>query len=263
MDYNMKPILRVTTLDTDHLSDADREKYLRKDTAFQPEAYFSLGLLLRGEGRMDEAAEMDRKGATTWDDAVGVSDCVMALVDYDLTHGKTDEALELAKRAGDTASELGLATYSMALERLGRVDEAEKAMQQLVDMYSDAFWIKDFYIRNRDKYPDKYTSALNEAFPDGLVKASLGDFSDPPQSGAEITTSTAQLVAAHLQPGDVVVALDEYRVGSEPQYMLVRALKGDSNMDFIIWRGSKYLEVRSFAPGRRMMVEIHDYKPQK
>lgn len=260
LDYNMNPIERIERLDDAHLSDADRITILRKHVALEPEFGSRAGIVLRSKGLDDEAAEMERKAFASGMDPIAMSNVVLPLVDYDLRHGLNDEALKVAQAAGETNSEMGLFSYTYALERLGRLDEAEAAAKKDNDLYSDS-WLWNFQLRHRDRYPDIYAAALKDAFPDGLVHATLSDFSGSPQGGDQIQNDSDELKAAGLQPKDIIVALDGYRVDSDPQYCFIRALTMDSKMDFIVWRGDKYLEVQASVPGRRMMVEIDTYQP--
>jgi hypothetical protein len=262
LDYNLNPVGRIESLDEAHLSQQDRIAILRKHVAMEPDFGFRAGVVLRGYGLDDEAAEMERKAFASGANPIGISNSVMPLVDYDLRHGQNDEALKVAKFAGDVASENGLSIYTYALEKLGRLDEAEAVARQDSQAYSDPMWLHDFQLRHRDRYPQVYADALQADFPGGLVAAKLADFSGTPGGGAQIRTDSDTLKVAHLQPGDVIVALDGYKVGSEAQYYFVRALSADPGMDFIVWRGGNYFETKATIPARRMMVDLGDYPGQ-
>ena len=260
LDYNLAPLERIGNLDDAHLNDPDRITILRKNVALDPQFGFRAGVVLRGKGLDDEAAEMERKAFASDMNPISMSNMVLPLVDYDLRHGLDDEALKVAKAAGDTNSEMGLSTYTFALEKLGRLDDAEAVAKMDDQLYSDD-WLLNFQLRHRDRYPEVYADALKKSFPDGLVHVKLADFSASPQAGDQIKNDSDLLKASRLQPGDVLVALDGYRVDSDAQYTVVRALTLDPKMDFIIWRDGKYLEVQASVPGRRMMVELSDYIP--
>ncbi|HEY0256939.1 MAG TPA: hypothetical protein VGC39_05815, partial [Candidatus Methylacidiphilales bacterium] len=261
VDYNMMPIERIESLDAAHLSDADRLTILRKHVVLEPAFGFRAGVVLRSKGLVDEAAEMDRKAFATGNDPVGISNSVLPLVDYDLAHGLNDEALKVAKAAGDTMSEEGLSTYSYALERLGRLDEAADVVQKDGEMYSDPEKLTIFELRHPDRFLSVYHEELSRNFPNGLLATKLADFSGPPADGVAITSDSDTLRAAGLQQGDVMVALGGYRTESEAQYIFVRALSLDAQMDFIVWRAGQYLEIKATVPGRRMMVDLKDYQP--
>jgi hypothetical protein len=218
-------------------------------------------VVLRGKGLEDEAATMDRKAAAEAD-PITTSNYVLPLVDYDFRHGLHDEALKVAQAAGETDSEMGLSIYTYALEKLGRLDEAEAAAKRDDELYGRDFWFSNFKLRHRDRYPQDYANAVARSFPNGLVKARLADFSGAPKHGMQITSDSDMLKAAGLAPGDVIVELDGYRVDSGEQYDVIRALTMDSKMDFIVWRDGKYFELQALVPGRRMMVGTGTYRPK-
>ena len=47
--------------------------------------------------------------------------------------------------------------------------------------------------------------------------------------------------------GDVLVALDGYRIANKDQYSIVRDMNGEPDIMYTVWRSSKYLER---VPGR-------------
>lgn len=261
LDYKMRPIEQIEHLAT-NLDDATREQLLRKHSTLDPDAYFPLADLLRKEGKFDEAAETARKGAAEAYDQVGMANSIWFLVDYDLDHGLDDEALSIAKRAADVYSEGGLDSYLYVLERLGRFDEAEECGKAIEQRYSDDTSLTLFYARNRDRYPEKYEEAVRRFFPNGLIKTDLASFTKNPDNGCEIENDSAPLKKANLRPGDVIVSLDGYRVGSQLQYVFVRGLTFKPDMDFIVWRNQKYLEIKATLPNRRFDADIQDYYPQ-
>jgi hypothetical protein len=259
LDYCVNPVWRIENLDAAHLSDADRITVMRKHVAFDPGFGFRAGVVLRSKGLMEEAAAMDREAFASGQDPIAISDQTLPLVAYALDHGLNDEALKVAKFSGDVASQMGLGCYCYALERLGKLDEAEAAAKQDIDMYSDESWMFGLQMRHRDRYPGLYDAALARAYPSGLVQAKLADFSGKPQNGDQVKTDSDTSKMAGLQIGDVIVGLDGYRVSSDLQYDFVRSLSLDSKMDFIVWRNDKYLELHAVVPGRRMWIDIGDY----
>jgi hypothetical protein len=259
LDYNMNPIERIENLPPAMLSDADREMVLRKHVVLEPAFGFRAAVVLRSKGLVDEAAAMDRKAFASGDNPIGISNSVLPLVDYDLAHGLNDEAVKVAQFAGAVKSEMGLSILTFAMEKLGRLDEAEAAAKEDAEMYSDPSWLTNFQLRHPDRYPEVYKRELASRFPDGLQHAKIGDFTGSPNTGAVITSDSDTLKGAGLMVGDVIVALDGYRVDSEPQYMFIRALSMESKMNFVIWRKDRYLEATAAVPGRRMMVDIVDF----
>jgi|GEM_PF-2628327 len=254
--YNMRSMDRIEILDY-KLTDADREKILTYHVALEPDAYFSLASLLRKKGRYDEAAVMDRKAFAEGYDVVLKSNSVAPLVDYDFTHGLTDEALSVAQKAAEVYSQQGMSTYVALLGKLGRFDEAEVLSTQIRDRYNDNSAQVELYAAHPDHFPEKCESARKDLFPDGLIRVELADFKDKPARGCQIGQSP-EIETDQLKPNDIIVALDGYKVGSMRQYFFIRALTSDPHMDLIVWRENKYIEVKISAPNRRFHANLSD-----
>jgi hypothetical protein len=63
-----------------------------------------------------------------------------------------------------------------------------------------------------------------------------------------------------IHRGDVIVALDGYKVESVGQYMIVRGLSFDPHMDLIIWKDQqKYVEMKAYVPTRRFGIALDDF----
>jgi tetratricopeptide (TPR) repeat protein len=266
LDYNLRKLkslegklLESRFVGSKDWNPSEYEMLLRKHVTMEPDAYFALADFLRTQGKDDEAAAMDRKGAAEAYDQVGMSDSVLNLVDYDLNHGLKDEALAISQKASDLGSQMGMGTYSYVLDRLGRLDEAESVAKEIQADYGDDSWLLTVHIANPDHFPEEYALAKNNAFPDGLVRVGLAFFSGKPQTGCQIGGLSSRLEEAHLEVGDVIVALDGYKVDSERQYGFVQHLTNDSHMDFIIWREGRYIEVKAYLTARRFFAPINDY----
>ena len=262
-DYNSNSLayFRILADKQGDIDDATIEMILRKECALKPEKYFSLGELLRKQGKVDEAAEADRTGVKLSTEQVYVSDSVQSLVEYDFNHNQQDEAMQVAKAASDVYSYRGIETYIWLLCKLNRFDEAEDWERKLQERYGgNPFPI--FYAAHADHYPEQYKAAEKTLFPDGMLQVTLDSFTEPPKSGIIITESSSVMKTAGLQQGDVLVALDSHPVRNLSTYEFVRALSENPIMDFIIWRNGKYLELKPSLPNRRFESKIKNYPPR-
>jgi tetratricopeptide (TPR) repeat protein len=185
-------------------------------------------------------------------DPVGVANDVNWLVDYYLDHGRRDDALRAATFAADVYSSAGLKALARLMERLGRYDDAGAWYHRLVERYEDEDTIAQFYLRYRervggDRYQAEAQAALAKVFPQGLTKTTLADFREAPPDengfGWRVMTRgmTEQLRRAGLQPGDLVVAADGYRVRDANQWVTIRSFRDDPTVSLIVWRGDRYI----------------------
>ena len=258
-DYNLVSIQDAEQA-KDRLDEEDYTLLEQKHAALDPAAWFDLGTHLRAEGKDDAAADADRKGFDQAYDQVGMSNAVGPLIDYYFDHDRKEEAEMVAKRAADVYSANGLSLYGLLLEKMGRLDEAEQNLKDLADRYGDKDNLNKLYAAHPDHFQDQAKQLTDKTFPHGMEKVTLSSFSTQPRAGCVFTTNSPLLEQASLQVGDVVVALDGYRVESEDQYIYIVALsKGP--MDLIIWRNDRYLEVHASPPDRKFQIDLQTYNP--
>ena len=68
------------------------------------------------------------------------------------------------------------------------------------------------------------------------------------------------LTAAKLKRGDVLVAIDGFRVENQAQYLFLRDLKQrDTPLQLIVWDHTGYREVAANPPYRRFGVKLSDF----
>ncbi len=264
LDYNMRPISEMERLYRQYIDDATHEMIWRRHAALDPDGYFGLAYLLRQEGKFDEAAEMDRKGVAGGYDQVAMSNAVGDLVDYDLVHGKTDEAIQVAQKAADTGSQRGMETQMHVLEKQDKLDQAESIGQEIKERYGDDDDLVALYAQYGSHFPDKHSELERKFFPNGLNRIEFISYSqkEKPEAGCQITSDSPQLKPAGLLKNDIIVALDGYEIKSEMQYVFVRSLTDTPKMVFVVWRDKKYLEINASLPGRRFYADISDYGSQ-
>ena len=149
------------------------------------------------------------------------------------------------------------------MERMNKLEDAEKYYGNILERYEDAGALVAFYIRHKDANPKfverirKFTAA---SFPDGMKKVAIGDFTAAPTDGVIVNSTNQNTERAGLKRGDIFVALDGYRVQTLEQYMLVRGLTDDPKINLIVWNGSKYVEVSVSLQQRRFNNDISTYR---
>ena len=63
-----------------------------------------------------------------------------------------------------------------------------------------------------------------------------------------------------MQGGDVIVAVDGYRIENELQYTFVRNLDPDNDrMILVVWDGTRYAEIDVWVEDRRFLLVMNDY----
>jgi hypothetical protein len=260
-EYIMAPSNRMEYLDSAHLDDATRESFYRRQVELDPTFYLSLCVFLRAEGKESEAAEAARQGFKEGDPTTRLQ-LAEPLVDYDLDHGLMDEAMDIGKKVSTDLSwgEIGMDTYFDALEGTGRLDEAKIWAKKITEAFDDTWPEIVLYSGHSDRFPEDNAAEKKRIFPDGIQKADLTTFSGPPTKGFKLdAASTDQwtdfiLKPSHLQRGDIMVALDGYRIDTAMQYFFIQALGHGPDMNFIVWRDGKYQEVKAYVPHRRFML---------
>ena len=91
--------------------------------------FYKQGLALYGQGEYDRAADLYRKALELRPDW---SDCLQALGMSEMNSGKLEAALATLQRVTELAPEdpLAFTSLSMCLQRMERIEDAEKAQAQ-------------------------------------------------------------------------------------------------------------------------------------
>ena len=236
---------------------AEYRRAYEKIAALDPDVYTDLGNYLWERGLKDDGAAVLEKALTSRTNRVSLSYYLWQLADYHIDRGRDERGLEVAQAAADTGSEMGFSTLARMNERLGRYGEAEKWHRAAAERYEGAVpHLPCFYIRREMRapggpYKPHLQPATMEVFPRGLTKVQLSSFSAPPnpeEDQAGMTEMSLNWERVGLRLGDVVVALDGYRVRSWDELMCVRTWKDDRTLDMIVWRDQKYVEVKGPFP---------------
>ncbi len=253
-DYSLTS-LRVIASWVEDQGSNDRLPVLRRMCNLQEEACLELGEALANQGRDDEAAGVFRKAFAVARDVVAGSHFAAWLVDYEFRKGRTEQALAIASAAAETYSGDGLQTYARLLERLGRFDEARQQYEAIRARYNEPqpleqFAVRSFFGRGDARYESLAEGAVARDFPQGLQRIARAELTAPPYEGVLILDETAEGRRIGIHQGDIVVAMDGYRVSTHQQYMTVRAFRVDPRVEWIVWRDGRYFEVAAELPGR-------------
>ena len=238
-------------------------KMLEPLCELHPDYFLILGQYYVDKQMPAEAAVAYQKAFELAEDRVYMANSSRWIVDYYFDHGRVDDALKIATDAADVYSHAGLCTMAHLMERMKRYSEAERYYEKVHKRYDDQAVLDTFYLRNRDNAPE-YARRSDQlkaaAFPRGMENAHLHDFNGPPSDGVSIATSNNLVRGAHLKEGDVIVAINNVRVHSEKQYILVRDMDPDPNMILVVWNGAQYSERKVNVPNRRFYCKLADFK---
>jgi hypothetical protein len=204
------------------------------------------------------------------------------LVKHYLDEGQHERARAVAEEAGATASGSGLLTLARFHERTGDYQRSEAILEQERARYGGrpqypaereeskdgaqdeddliGFYYRMAYKRKLAGYESKFLKLAADDFPNGMERAELGSFSGFPTDGVAILKTWPQAERVGLKAGDVIVALDGYRVRSQRQYLLVRGFSDDPELSLILFRHPGYLEVKARSANRLLGFEMRSHK---
>jgi len=223
---------------------------------------------LRDEACAVAAYERMIEGAR---DRVTVSTLTGWLVKHYLRTGRRGRAREIAQMSADVGSASGMITMASFLEQTGRYDEAERTIQSRRERYphdepdSDliGFYHRMAHVRKVGAYEARFAAATKDIFPRGLEKVDPASLAGPPADGAVFTSENPAMVRNGVRKGDVVVAVDGWRVRTSEQYYEARAFDDDPDFRLIVWRDGKYVELPARRLFRSFGTQMEDYPPHR
>jgi hypothetical protein len=231
----------------------------------EPARYIDLGDYLRDHGKDEAAAVAYQNAFDHSPDRVQVSNSCGWLVNYYFDHGRKADAFKIAEDAADAYSARGLETMAQLLERSGRLPEAEEYYRKIDNRYEGHTEVGAFYFRNRTK-SSQYASAAHEqvarVFPKGLESAKIEDLVEPPTDGVKVTGWSGVTQKIGMQVGDILVAIDGLRLHNQAQYFFLRDGAIDPNISYLVWRKTKYIQIRGYVPNRQIRASIADFPAQ-
>ena len=233
----------------------------RRLCGIEPENYFALGKYLANLGREDEAADAYQQGWDRSADRVRASIHSKWLVDYYYRKKEKEKALTIAKRASESYSYLGLFTMADLLEKMEDLEGAEKYYVRIRERYDDPGVLVAFYRRHGKQagYNHRREGLMKELFPNAMNKVSIEDFKGQPSSGVRFRNRNQTMRQHGLKAGDVIVAMDGYRVENYGQYRAIIKMKDDPDFSVIVWRTSRYFEVKANLPDRLFNWQVETY----
>jgi hypothetical protein len=242
-EYQVSALRRIQEASKD--DPAARLATLEKMCAASADRCVDLGVYLAWAQSPDAAARAYQKAVDGARDRVYVANSVEWLVNYYHDHGDTAKALALATMAAEAYSEKGLETMARYQERLKNYDEAERYYKAAEERYGQGR-LADFYLRYQkqvggDRFAREAKAASERVFPSGLKKVALSDLQAP--ANGVLVTNPANGQGWGLRVGDVVVALDGYRVENTSQYAFAKALSQEPKMRLFVQRGNGFVEL--------------------
>ena len=229
---------------------------------YQPDNYINLANYLRDHGDDAGAARAYQNAVDHAPDRVWVSNNCDWLINYYFDHGRKDDAFHIAKEVAEVYSARGLAAMANLLERTGDLAQAEDYFRKIDERYEDGNDLAIFYVRNRAHSPEYEAAARNaiaKIFPNDLEQVQISDLLTAPRDGVALSGTGAVAQKLGLGAGDVLVAIDGYRIRNKSQYYLVRDLKRDPMISYIVWQKGHYVEAKGNVPQRILGATIADY----
>ena len=232
--------------------------------ALDPDFNISVGHVFVEKNMDDEAAKAFQQALDHAHNMVFVANNMGWLVKYYYEHGQVSKAMAVAEIAAGVYSESGLEIMMWLQERMGHLAKAHDYGVMIRERYDSSEMLTAFYFRHRDlpEYITKFDQAVKEVFPEGLVKVSLDGFTKP-SKGVLIREAPPYIVAAGVNVGSVIVAIDGYRIQTVPQYKAVCLFTDDPNMKLIVWQNGKYLEVKTVHQRILSGMRVEEFDPEK
>jgi len=177
--------------------------------------------------------------------------------------GQIEQALALAERSADVYSRRGLTTAALLYEKLHRFEDAERMFKAVADRYDVASPLLGFYFRmvNQRRQPRfelPLQSTITALFPSGLQPTPPSS-SAAPSRGVIIHKDNVAMMKAGFQAGDIIVALEGYRVENLEQYEAINeSYREKPEMTFTMWRGSNF-ERKITVPKREIDLELRSH----
>jgi hypothetical protein len=165
--------------------------------------------------------------------------------------------MKLANVAAETYSARGLLTRARLAERMGRFDEAESYCKKVAERYDDNQPLTAFYYRRARaagdaRYESRLQPLLKKVFPAGLAKLDASTLAGRPRDGVVLNSNRALRIPPPVSPGDIVVAVNGWRVQNDDQYDVAMAFDLSPDKIYYLWKRSEntYAEVPVRTIGR-------------
>jgi hypothetical protein len=221
--------------------------------------------LLLLENQELEAVKVYEKWFANARDRVNVANEMLWLVRYYVDHGNTSRAETIARDAAGTGSARGMEVFAEFLDRSKRYEEAERFYRKINDTYTNHATPFGAYLMRRGLATDdsalqqKAADLLHESFPGGLQRVVAHALPAEPANGVSFATFGKRAAAAGLEPGDVIVAVDGWRVASTREYAVAARLAFDPTMTLTVWRSGRYRQLTANVPQRWLGCRLKNF----
>jgi hypothetical protein len=218
------------------------------------------GFLLLAD-RKAEAAQVYDEWADKARDRVGVANGVTWLFRYHVSHGGAARAEALARMAEDVGSRRGTELLAEWHERRGEYAETETLLKGIVDRYDNSEPLGGFLMRRALATRDEQlqTSAaemLRDAFPHGPQRVVPHALPATASDGVRFASFGPQTQSLGFEQGDIIVAVDGWRVHHMSQYSVALRFSLDENMTFTVFRRGRYEELRTVVAERWLAARL-------
>ena len=260
-DFNIYAMVRVAKwYEASTQTDKAITAYARL-CSLDPDYYFTLGDLLVKIGRETEAAEAFQKGWDLSTNTVLAANNCQWLVGYYYANNKKEQALAMARRAAETYSQGGLWTMADLLEKMSDLAGAEQYYRKIFERYRDPGDLVGFYRRHRKdgRYQTKCNQLLATLFPKSMQRAALDEFSGQPTAGVSFGSTTQAMRRHGLWEGDIIVAMDGYRVENEAQYWALVNYREHKAFSLIVWQKRGYKKIQIDHDKRYLNSKVETY----
>ena len=263
LDYDVRLMVQVAEAGKDDpAAPLEYERLYRKAGELDPDRLRTLGYYLVDKGKKEEAAAVFEQYEAKGRDRVGVCNSMGWLVNYHEDHKNGKRALELAKEAAGVYCFEGLFMLADLYERRKQWANAEKYYRAQSERYDVDYFLMGFYLRVQEaegaqRFRDERQRLLGKLFPKGLERVETDPVAAP-SDGVLLVGTSAEAMKAGLKPGDVLVAVNGFRVHTYEQYRVIRSLKQNPQLDLVVWRGS-YRHVAASPPQRWFGVQVRSY----
>ena len=244
----------------------ERVELVQRRCAIAPHNCGTLAELLLVNNREREAVAAYEHWAASERNQAIVAWNVTWLVRYYRDHGRLADARTVAAAAAATRSYGGLQVMAELLEMEGRLDEAEKIYRDIAGQYQDGNAPLGLFLMRRalsthDKaLEEKAAGLLRDEFPNGLEPIVEYALPATPADGATFATFGLRPASFGLQPDDIIVGVDGWRVHSGTQYTEVSRLSFSDSIALLVWRKGEYVHVLARVPQRWFGVRFNDYE---
>jgi thioredoxin-like negative regulator of GroEL len=262
--YSLGPMYQLAGLVRD--DPPEYERRMLQLASVDTHYYVHLADYLEQRGDAARALPYLAKAWREMPDRVSAASQAIRLVNLYMDAGQMDKAAEVAAESSDVYSHIGLLSKAIYHERRGELTEAHAWLLRIEERYNSTHDLAAFCVRNAPKVIGKpeeklLLGTLDRLRPKNLLPASLADFKEPPRIGARFTSTTHSMQKYGLKYGDVIVALNGFRIRTARDYTALRDTQIKPELKLIVWDGTNYREVQPDLKDNRFGAYIENYKP--